>query len=69
MDIDSYKIRVILAETGISQAELAVKCGVARQNISTILAKGRCSPRTAGKLAAGLGVHVREIAREATYGA
>lgn len=64
MRIDSYKVKLILAELGMTQVMLAEKCGVARQNISNILSKGKCSPKTAGKIAAGLGVHVSEIAKE-----
>ena len=64
MRIDSYKVKLILAELGMTQARLAEKCGVARQNISNILSKGKCSPKTAGKIAAGLGVHVSKIAKE-----
>lgn len=64
MRLDSYRVRLILAEAGMTQSKLAEKCGIARQNISNILAKGRCSPKTAGKLAAGLGVPVSEIVKE-----
>lgn len=63
MKIDSYKVKVILANKGMTQAVLAEKCGVARQNISNILSKGRCSPVTAGKNANGLGVSVSEITK------
>ena len=37
---------------------------MSRQNISTIIRRGTCEPRTAGKLAAGLGVSVLEIIAE-----
>ena len=56
------KIELILAENGMTKADLSKKSGIARQNISTILSRGTCSPKTAGKLAAGLGVPVAEIA-------
>lgn len=64
MRLDSYKVKLILADLGMTQAKLAEKCGIARQNISNVLAKGRCAPTTAGKIAAGLGVHVSEITEE-----
>lgn len=64
MKLDSYRVKLILAETGMNQAKLAEKCGIARQNISNVLAKGRCSPPTAGKIAEGLGVSVSEIVKE-----
>ncbi len=63
MEIDVMKVRILMAECGISQIELSKKCSVTRQNISRILAKGRCNPVTAGKIAYGLGVHVSEIVK------
>lgn len=64
MEIDSKKIKIYLAESRMTQATLAKITGIARQNISAIISKGRCSTVTAGKLADGLGVHVSEIMRE-----
>ena len=61
MKINTIKIETILAEQGITKAALAEKCGMARQNISTIVRRGTCEPKTAGKLAAGLGVTVTDI--------
>lgn len=61
MLIDRKQIEIILAQQGISKAVLAKRCGVSRQNISTIVQRGTCSPKTAGKLAVGLGVPVQEI--------
>lgn len=61
MNINVIKIEIILAEKGMTKAALADSCGVCRQNISTIIRRGTCEPRTAGKLAAGLGVAVSEI--------
>ena len=64
MEIDALKISILLAERQKTQSQLAVECSVTRQNISRILAKGRCNPVTAGKIASGLGVHVSEIMKE-----
>lgn len=61
MEIDVTKIRIILAQYGITQSELAKRSGISRQNISVILSKGRCRNESAGKIARGLGVHVCEI--------
>ena len=61
MKIHGRKIEMLLAEQCITKAELARKCDMPRQNISTIIKRGTCEPRTAGKLAAGLGVPVAEI--------
>ena len=61
MTINAIKIETRLAEMGITKAVLAERCGVSRQNISTIIRRGTCEPKTAGKLAQGLGVDVTEI--------
>lgn len=50
-----------LAVRGLTQKKLAEMSGLYRQNISTILKKGSCTPITAGKIAAALGVDVSEI--------
>lgn len=64
MYIDSHKVRIFLAERGMSQAELAERCGIARQNVSAILARGRCTPRSIGKIAVALNVSVSAIVKE-----
>lgn len=61
MKISATRIETILAERRMTKAALADSCGVSRQNVSTILRRGTCEPRTAGKLAAGLGVDVADI--------
>lgn len=61
MEIDALKVKVLMAEQRKTQVKLSEECSVSRQNISRILAKGRCSPITAGKIAEGLGVHVSAI--------
>lgn len=64
MKINTRKILFIIAEQGLTKAELAERCGIARQYISTIMGRGTCEPATAGKLANGLGVPVAEIVKE-----
>ena len=64
MKIDSIKIKLLMAEQGISQSELAERCGIARQNISNMLGRGTCSIKKVGQLAKALGVNVREIIKE-----
>ncbi len=61
MTIDTAKIDLLLAEQGMSKKELAGKCGLSRQRVCAIICRGSCEPRTAGKLAAGLGVPVKDI--------
>lgn len=65
MNISAIRIETLLAERGMTKATLAERSGLCRQNISTIIRRGTCEPKTAGKLAAGLGVAVSDIAEGA----
>lgn len=64
MKVNAHKIKLILAEMDMTRTDLAAKCGISRQNISTILTRGTCAPKTAGRLAKGLGVPLTEIVEE-----
>lgn len=64
MNINSIKIEMLLAEKDMTKTALAAKCGISKQNISTIVRRGTCEPKTAGKLAFGLGVSIEEIIKE-----
>lgn len=64
MKINTTKISLILAEREMTRSSLAELCGVSRQNISTILTRGTCEPKTVGKLAKGLGIDPVEIIKE-----
>lgn len=61
MTIDTMRIETMLAERGLTKSAFAANCGISRQNVSTIIRRGTCEPKTAGKLAAGLGVSVTDI--------
>lgn len=61
MYVKSKRIEILLAEQGLTKAELSGRCGISRQSISTIIRRGTCEPRTAGKLATGLGVPLTAI--------
>lgn len=61
MKINKERIEMLLVERDITRTELAANSGISRQNISTILRRGTCEPKTAGKLARGLGVPVESI--------
>ena len=61
MTLNTQRIDILLAEQRLTKASLAANCGISRQNLSTIVRRGTCEPKTAGKLAAGLGVPVVEI--------
>lgn len=61
MQLNTHKIQVVLAERGMTWAQLAVASGISRQNVSSVAHRGTCIPRTAGKIANGLAVPVEEI--------
>lgn len=61
MTINAQRIETMLAERGLTKAAYAANCGISRQNVSTIIRRGTCEPKTAGKLAAGLGIPVADI--------
>lgn len=64
MFIDAARIELLLAERQMTKGALASGSGICRQNITAILQRGSCEPRTAGKLATALGVSVADIRRE-----
>lgn len=59
--VDTWKIRMMVADQMLSLFALAGIAGTSRQTISMILRRGSCDLFTAGKLAKALGVPVREI--------
>ncbi len=61
MKINTYKIEILLGKQDMTKTALGEKAGICRQNISTILKRGTCEPRTVAKLASGLGVDINEI--------
>lgn len=65
MTVNTQRIEILLAERGLTKAAYAASCGVSRQGVSTIIRRGTAEPKTVGKLAAGLGVPVAEIIKEA----
>ena len=65
MEISAAKIENILAEKTMTKSTLASRCGISRQNISAIIKRESCEPRTAGRIASGLGVTVDQIRKEA----
>lgn len=61
MKVKSHVIEAILADRGITKKSLAEEIGISAQSISTIIRRGTCEPKTAGRLAKGLNVSVFEI--------
>ena len=64
MNINAKRIEAMMAEQGLTKKAIAEKCSISAQNISTIIRRGTCEPKTAGKLAAGLGVSVTDILQD-----
>lgn len=64
MNINAKKVEHLLAEQDLTKKALAERCGISRQNISTIVRRGTCEPRTANRLARGLGVELDDIIEE-----
>lgn len=61
MNISKRKIEAIQARKQLTQATIADTAGVTRQAFSEVLKRGNCTPITAGKIAAALGVDVTEL--------
>lgn len=61
MKIDRAKIEILLAEKGMTNIIFSKACGITPQSISRVMRRGTCEPKTAGKLAGGLGVPVADI--------
>ena len=64
LKVDTLRINAAMAKNCLSKKELSARSGISAPNISSILRRGTCEPRTAGKLAVGLGVNVMEIIAE-----
>ena len=64
MKLNAQKIRLLLAEREMNQADLGTMLGVNRQQISEILSRETCSLKTLGRIAKALGVPVQEIVKE-----
>ena len=64
MNIRTQFIEAKMAEQGLTKKALSANCGISAQNISTVIRRGTCEPKTAGKLAAGLGVPVTDIIKK-----
>ena len=64
MNLDIKQIKILLAQKGLTNAEFASLAGLARQNISTLLKRGRCNPKTVGKLANALNCDVSDIVKD-----
>lgn len=64
MKLNTWKIKLVLAEKEMNQSDLAVKIGVNRQQITELLSRETCSLKTLGRIAKALDVSVAEIIKE-----
>lgn len=61
MRFDKTRIDLLLAEKTMSKADLSRKSGILPQNISAILSRGTCEPKTLGRIASALEVDVSQL--------
>ena len=64
MKLNTWKIKLLLAEKEMNQSELAIKIGANRQQVNGILSRGTCSLKTLGRISKALNVPVSEIIKE-----
>lgn len=64
MKLNVRKIKLILAEQEMNQADLAVKIGVARQQVNDLMSRETCTLKSLGRIANALGVKPEEIIKE-----
>lgn len=64
MKLNVRKIKLILAEQEMNQADLAVKIGVNRQQVNDLLSRETCTLKSLGRVANALGVKPAEIIKE-----
>ena len=61
MKLSTKQIEILLGRQEMTKTTLAARSGLQRQNIYAILKRGTCEPKTAARLAKGLGVDVADI--------
>ncbi|MGL4547190.1 helix-turn-helix domain-containing protein, partial [Eubacterium aggregans] len=61
MRIDKSKFQIALGKAGLNQTEFSEKISMSRGNLSTIINGKSCQPKTAAKIANGLGMDLLEI--------
>lgn len=64
MKLNTTRIETFLAQRNMTKSALAEGSGISRQNLSTIIRRGTCEPRTIGKLAKALNVPVEDLLEE-----
>ena len=64
LTLSKKKVLVLLAERGMTIADLAKRAGMAASNMSALLSRGSCMPKTAGRIAAILNCRVQDVIEE-----
>ena len=64
MKLNTWKIKLLLAEREMSLSNLAIKIGVSRQQVSDLLKRETCTLKTLGRIAKALDVPVVEIVND-----
>lgn len=64
MKLNTWKIKLLMAEKEMNQVDLAVKIGVSRQQVNEMLSRETCSLKTLGRIAKALDTQVAEIIKE-----
>lgn len=64
MKLNTWKIKLLLAEREMSISNLAIKIGVSRQQVSDLLKRETCTLKTLGRIAKALDVPVVEIVKD-----
>lgn len=65
IEINADKVRELMREQKLSQAQLGRLAGMSPGHVATVLLKGRASMPTIRAMARALGVNVEEILKEA----
>ena len=64
MTISTKRLEALLGAKNLTKKDFSKHCGVSRQTLSTIVRRGTCEPRTAGKIARALGVTIEYLTEE-----
>ncbi len=61
MKLDCMKVRILMAQMGVTSTALAKKAGITRQTLSAALHGKDCNPQTVGKIAVATSSDVIDI--------
>lgn len=63
VNLDVMQITLFLGRKCMTRRELCKLTGITEANMSTIIKRGTAAPKTAGLIAAALGVDIEEIVK------